>query len=278
MKIYISADMEGATGVVVPNQVIEGRPGYEKGRRLMLGDVNAAIAGAYEAGATEAVVNDAHFSMTNISVEDLDSRARLISGRNKPLAPMEGLDRTFDAVFFVAYHARVGTERGVINHTYLGRSVREVRLNGHPAGEVEINAGIAAYFGVPVVLVTGDDRVVAETRAFLPEVEAVVVKEGIDRYVANLLPPEKTHAMIRDAARRALERHGDFRPRAAPSPATFEIDFMSTAEAAITTLFPTVSLTGPRTVSVSHEDYIVAFKAFYGCLLLGRTVSDEMYG
>ncbi len=278
MKVYISADMEGATGVVVTSHVIEGRPGYERARRLMTKDVNAAIGGAFEHGATEVLVNDSHFQMTNILVEDLDPRARLISGSNKPLVQMEGLDNTYDAVFFLAYHASVGTARGVINHTYLGRSVREIRLNGRPAGEAEINAGIAAYFGVPVVLITGDDRVIDETKAIFPEMESVAVKRGIDRYAAESLSPEVSWGMIHAAAGRALDRLSSFTRPSPPQRATFEIDFMSTAEAAITTLFPTVERKGSRTVAVSDTDYLRAFKAFYGCLLLGRTVSDEVYG
>lgn len=278
MKVYLSADMEGSTGVAVTSQVIEGKPGYERARRLMIGDVNAAIAGAFDAGVTEVLVNDAHFLMTNILIEEMDPRARLITGSNKLLAQMEGLDGSFDAVFFVAYHASVGTKDAVINHTYLGRSVREIRLNGEPASEAEINAGIAGYFGVPVVLVTGDDRVVAETQVVLPDIEGVVVKKAIDRFVADSLSPQMTGALIRNAARNALERLRDFKLPRVPSPATFEIDFMSTAEAAITTLFPMVVRRGPRTVSVTHVDYLTAFKAFYGCLLLGRTMSDETYG
>jgi D-amino peptidase len=278
MKVYISADMEGATGVAVTGQVIEGKPGYERARRLMTGDVNAAIAGAFDAGAEEVVVNDSHFLMTNILIEELDPRARLITGANKQLAQMEGLDNSFAAVFFIAYHARVGAPDAVINHTYLGRSVHEIRLNGHPAGEAEINAGIAGYLGVPAVLITGDDKVVAETRAVLPDIEGVVVKNAIDRFVANSLSPEATQVLIRNGARNALGRLRDFGLPAVAAPVTFEIDFMSTAEAAITTLFPTVVRKGPRTVAVTDDDYLTAFKAFYGCLLLGRTVSDEIYG
>lgn len=278
MKIYISADMEGATGVAVTSQVIEGHPGYERARKLMTRDVNAAIAGAFENGASEVLVNDAHFLMTNILIEELDPRARLVSGRSKQLAQMERLDAAFAAVFYIGYHARVGTPGAVIDHTYLGRSVREIRLNGRPAGEAEINAGIAGYFGVPVVLATGDDKLVSEVRSFLPNVMAVTVKNGLDRYSADLLPPEATWALIRDAAGKALRTLDNFQPPNVPSPVTFEIDFMSTAEAAITTMFPNVIRNGARTVSVTDTDYIRAFKAFYGCLLLGRTVSDEIYG
>lgn len=278
MKIYLSADMEGATGVAVVSQVVQGQHGYDHARRLLMGDINAAVAGAFDAGATEVLVNDGHFLMTNILIGDLDPRARLITGSNKQLVQMEGLDPSFDAVFFVAYHASVGTAGAVINHTYLGRSVREIRLNGRPASEAEINAGIAGYFRVPVVLVTGDDKAVAEVKSFLSEIEGVVVKKGIDRFVADSLTPEASSRLIRDAAKRSLRKLDKIQPPNVPSPVTFEIDFMSTAEAAITTLFPTVQLKGPRTVAVTDTDYLAAFRALYGCLLLGRTMSDEIFG
>ncbi|HYM68660.1 MAG TPA: M55 family metallopeptidase [bacterium] len=278
MKVYISADMEGATGIAVKAQVVEGHPGYERARRLLTGDVSAAVAGAFDAGATDVLVNDSHFLMTNILIDELDPRARLITGRNKALAQMQGLDRSFDAVFYVAYHASVGMQDAVINHTYLGKAVREIRRNGRPAGEAEINSGIAGYFGVPVVLVTGDDKVVAETRAALGTIEGAVVKKALDRYVADSLSPQASAALIRETACRALTRVKEFSPPAVPSPTTFEIDFMSTAEAAITTLFPCVERRGPRTVAVTDRDYLRAFKALYGCLLLGNTMADEIFG
>jgi D-amino peptidase len=278
MKIYISADMEGATGVAVKAQVVEGHPGYERARRFLTHDINAAIAGAFDAGASEVLVNDGHFMMTNILLEELDPRARLITGRNKTLAQMEGLDPSYQAVFYVAYHASVGTQDAVINHTYLGKAVHEVRRNGRPAGEAEINSGIAGYFGVPIVLVTGDDKVVTETKAVLPGIEGVVVKKALDRYVADSLSPQTSANLIREAARSALSRLDQFLPPSVPSPTTFEIDFMSTAEAAITTLFPNVERRGSRTVAVTDKDYLRAFKAFFGCLLLGNTMADEIFG
>ena len=119
---------------------------------------------------------------------------------------MAGLDGSFDAVFFVAYPASVGTQEAVLNHTYLGKGVREARRNGKPAGEAEINSGIAGYFGVPIVLVTGDDKVVIETKSVLTGIEGVAVKNGLDRFVANSLSPQASARLIRDAAHRSLER------------------------------------------------------------------------
>jgi D-amino peptidase len=278
VKVYISVDMEGITGIAVKAQVVEGHPAYERARRFMTSDINAAVAGAFDAGATEVLVNDGHFTMTNILIEDLDPRARLITGRNKHLSQMEALDPSFAAVFYIGYHASVGTAGAVINHTYLGKAVREIRRNGRAASEAEINSGIAGYFGVPIVLITGDDKAVGEATAVLGPIEGVVVKRGIDRYVANSMTLAASAVLIREAAKRALGRVKEIPVPPVPSPVTFEIDFMSTAEAAITTLFPTVEQRGPRTVAVTDRDYIRAFKALYGCLMLGNTVADDIFG
>lgn len=279
VKVLISADMEGITGVTHTVDVVEGKAGYERFRRLMTGDVNAAIAGAFAAGATEVLVNDSHWSMRNIILEELDPRAQLISGSlNKHLGMMQGIDASFAAVFFVGYHAMAGTAGGVINHTILGREIVQVRMNGKPVGETAINAAIAGYFGVPVVLVTGDDKVAAEARALLGKVETAVVKEGIERWTARCLPPQESTRRIKEAARRALVNLENYRPYRLEGPVEFEVDFMSTSAAELPTLFPCVVRKGPRTVSVTGKDIIEAYKVCRGVILLARMASDEVYG
>lgn len=153
MKIFISADMEGISGIATGQQMQDGE--YARFRKLMTQDINAAIEGAFAGGAKEVVVGDSHANMSNILIEELDSRARLITGSNKLLCQMEGIDDTFDGVFFVGYHGREGgSPRGVINHTLMGLAVTEIRVNGRPVGEAELNSGVAGYFNVPVLLVT----------------------------------------------------------------------------------------------------------------------------
>ena len=278
MKVFISADMEGATGVTNMLDVVEGKPGYERFRKMMTGDVNAAVAGAFEGGAKEVLVNDSHYTMRNVLLEELDPRSSLISGSNKPLCMMQGIDRTFDAVFFVGYHARAGTREAVGNHTLLGREIINVRLNGQLVGETELNAAIAGYYDVPVVMVAGDDKVAREAGAVLGDVETAVVKEGIDRWTAKCYPPQETGRRIREAAENALKRLKDFKPFQIDRQIKLEIEFMSTSEASLPTLFPNVVREDSRTVSVTDTDYIRVFKAFLGCLLLGWTGSEEMYG
>src|SRR3954451_16412947 len=213
MRVLISADAEGVTGITNTNELLFGRPHYEFMRTMMTDDVNAAIEGAFAGGATDVVVNDAHWTMTNVQIERLDPRATLIKGFHKPLCMIAGVEDA-DAVFFLGYHARTGDSDGVGNETILGREIVEIRLNGESVGESEINAAVCGQFGVPVVFASGDDVYETELRQTLPDVEFGLTKYALDRWVARCLPPEKSHANIKGAAQRAVERakRGEFSP------------------------------------------------------------------
>jgi len=167
MKIFLSSDMEGTAGVVDWEQCVGDGPEAAAGRRLLLDEVNAAIEGALAGGGTEIVVNDSHSTMRNLPPEALAGEASYISGSHKPLYMMQGLDGSFDAVLFVSYHGSVGAPAG-LSHTYSPRVVVEARLDGVVTGEAGINALVAAHYGVPVVLVTGDRCACEETAALIP--------------------------------------------------------------------------------------------------------------
>ncbi len=274
MKVYISADMEGATGVVAWKHVSPKESDYGRMRKLLTGDVNAAIRGAFRAGASEVLVNDAHGPMVNILLEELDSRARLISGHNKHLCQMEGINDSFDACFLVAYHGREGGADAVLNHTLLGRTVWEIRLNGKPVGETAISAALAGYYGVPVVLVTGDQLVSEEAASLIPGVRTVVVKEALDRYVACCLAPERTATMIEEAAAEALTNRHQVQPFVVEGMVEFEVDFKTTAQAHAAALLPMVRQVSPKTVALQGRDYLEAFRLLFGALLLGRSVTE----
>lgn len=277
MRIYVSVDMEGITGVAVGKHVLPGEKDYERFRKMMTQDVNAAVEGALEAGASEVVVSDGHGPMTNLLIEEINPAVRLLSGSNKLLGQMEGIDGGFDAAFLVGYHQREGGGDGILNHTLIGKIVYEIRVNGAPADEAAINAGIAGAFGVPVALVTGDSAVCAEAEALLPGVVVAPVKEAHDRYVGLCLPPERAHALIRERAAGAVRaaREGRVKPHQV-SPVTFEVDFKRTSPANLATLFPGVERRGPRTIVITDEDYIRAFKLLWGCLIVGMAVSEGL--
>jgi D-amino peptidase len=203
LKVYVSVDMEGISGVNSDNQTSAAGAEYGRARKLMVDDANAAIRGAFEGGATEVVVNDSHGSQRNLLPEDLDPRARLISHSFKRFGMMEGLDETFDAVIFVGYHAKAETSRGLFAHTGSG-VLRDLTINGKSVGEGGMNAMLAAWYGVPVVMVTGDDVAVEQQKETVPGVRGVVVKRAINTRAVELRPLADTRREIQSAARDAV--------------------------------------------------------------------------
>ncbi|MFC4588292.1 M55 family metallopeptidase [Sphaerisporangium corydalis] len=255
MRVYASVDMEGVTGLTDPSEMHAGGRGYERGCELMTADANAVVAGAFEGGATAVVVNDAHGSTKNLRVDLLDARASLIRGPGKPMRMAQGLDAGFQAACFAGYHARAGVQHGVLNHTWMGKEIHNVYLNGEVCGETRLVAGFAGFLGVPVALVTGDEAVCEEARELLGDVETVAVKKGIDRFAAELLPPSVAQALIREATARALNRLSDFRPYEVAPPFTLGVEWNSTAIAAGCALIPGTRQAGPRHTEFTTDDF-----------------------
>jgi D-amino peptidase len=208
MKILISADMEGATGVTWPADVEPGTEQWQRCRRMFTSDVNAAIGGLLDGGAEEVMVNEAHATMRNLLLEELDERAVMLTGRHKDLSMVEGIQRPGVAgVAFVGYHAGAGRD-GVLAHTYLPNSITGVRVNGAPASEGRLNALVAAEYGVPVILVTGDDVTCQDAASYAPQAQTSAVKDWVSRYSAVCRPPRVTAAAIRAAAASAVKLAG----------------------------------------------------------------------
>jgi D-amino peptidase len=280
MKIYISADMEGVCGVTHGAQCRPSHPDYPRFRRLLTEEVNAAVLGALDGGATEILVNDSHFMMTNIVIEELHPRASLISGSNKLLAQMEGLDDSFQGVFFVGYHQGDGEGDGVINHTLMSATIRSVRVNGLVVDEAMINANVAGDFQVPVALVTGDDCVCATASQALPGVEVASVKRATDRLSAEHLPVEAARALIREKAKIAAQKlaHQGIGPHTARRPVRFEVEFRSSSSANMCTVFPNIERTGPCSIAFEQPSMIDAYKLFWGLGIVGTAVLDGVFG
>lgn len=253
MKVFISADIEGVAGVVSALQTRLGEPDFEQARRLMTLEVNAAIEGAFEGGATEVVVCDSHANMQNLLPELLDVRARLIRGAIRNSLQMEGIDHTFDAVFVTGAHAAAGTQNGVLDHTWVGASVFDLALEGKIYNETVLNAYVAGHYEVPVVLVTGDDVTVAQTQKELPHIVGVEVKRGISRYAAESLHPEVARQRIRAGAAAAMASVGQAAPVAVPNPLTMDITFYRTDMADAAALVPGVERVNARTVRYASE-------------------------
>lgn len=258
MRIYLSSDMEGTAGIVDWAQCVGPGAQYDEGRELLLAEVNAAIEGAIAGGATEIVVNDSHSTMHNLPPARLAGNAEYISGPAKPLYMMEGLDESFAAALFVSYHASAGT-KGVLSHTYNPAAISRVRLNGNVAGESGLNALVAQKYGIPIVLITGDQFVGPELEPFCPGVEAVQVKRSISRTAAASLHPDNARAAIRAGAERALRRIAEIGPPRIELPATLEIEFRTEDMADAVDGFDRA---GDRTVRTTDDDPLRLFRTF----------------
>jgi D-amino peptidase len=258
VKVFIGVDMEGISGVVAWDQTERGKSDYEVFRRYMTKDANAAIEGALAAGASKIVVTDSHNGGRNILPEDLNPEATLVTGGGKPMAMVEGLDSTFDAAFFIGYHSRC-LSLGVLNHTY-SLAVQNYLVNGKVMGETGMNALMAAYYGVPVVLVSGDCQVCQEAKDLLGTVETVAVKEPRSQTSAMGMHPLKARAQIKDAAERALSNLGSYKAIKAPVPATVRLQFRNSAKADAASIMPGSVRVDPVTVEYTGADYLMAYR------------------
>ncbi|MDA2814464.1 M55 family metallopeptidase [Nocardiopsis sp. RSe5-2] len=278
MRVLISADMEGATGVTWPADVEPGTEQWQRCRSMFTSDVNAAIAGLHAGGATEVLVNEAHSTMRNLLLERLDERASMLTGRHKDLSMVEGVQRgDVDGVVFLGYHCGAG-EEGVLAHTYLPNSVTGVWLDGETASEGRLNAAVCAEFGAPVVLVTGDDKACEDAARYAPAARTVAVKDHVSRYAALCRPPGRTHAAIAEAAQDAMELAGRTEPLRRDEPFGVEVEVDAEHLAGAAAVVPGVERVGARRVrytSPTAYDMIRCFKAV--TTLISNAVEDR-YG
>jgi D-amino peptidase len=279
VRVLISADAEGVSGITNTDELMFGRPHYEFMRQMMTEDANAAIAGAFDGGATQVIVNDSHWTATNILIERLDPRADLIKGFQKHLCMVEGVQDS-DIAFFVGYHARTGDSNAVANETVFGREIVEIRMNGRPVGESEINAALCGHFGVPLAMASGDDVYERELRETFPAVEYGLTKYAIERWSARCLALERARANFRCAAARAVRRAaaGEFQPYRPQGPTELEVVWSSTAEGYMSSLVPGSVRKTPRTVAYQADDVLAAWRGFFAVLLLGWQATDVVYG
>ncbi|MEU1072089.1 MULTISPECIES: M55 family metallopeptidase [unclassified Streptomyces] len=277
MKILISADMEGATGVTWPGDVLPGAPQWERCRALFTSDVNAAALGFFDGGADEVLVNEAHWSMRNLLLERLDERVQMLTGRHKSLSMVEGVQHgDVDGIAFVGYHTGAGAE-GVLAHTYLANSLTGVWLNGTRASEGLLNARVVAEYGVPVVLVTGDDLTCADAEKYAPGARKVAVKDHVSRYAAVCRTPARTAADIRAAAKEAAalaRRHDPVRG----GPFTVEIEFDAEHLAGAATVVPGAERTGERRVAYTSDTMYEGIRTFKAVTTIVSAAVEEQYG
>jgi D-amino peptidase len=275
MKLFLSTDFEGTSGIVAWEQIIEGNAEYEQGRRLLTAEVNAVITGALSAGATEFVVNDSHHYMRNLHPQDLAGKATLITGKHKLLYMMEGLDGSFDGVLFVSYHGSIGAERAVLSHTYNPGAIWEVRLNGDVVGESGLNALVAAYYGVPIIFVSGDAVTAQEAQSIAPQAEKVVVKQSLGRFAASNLHPSVACELLQSAAARAVSNIQTMQSPRFDFPVSLEITFLVADMAEMALWIRDVERVSARTVRVVGENLLDLYRTFVTIVTLTRALVDR---
>lgn len=274
-RVFISIDMEGISGIVDWSQVGREPHEYEVGRRLMVGDLNAAVEGALKAGAEEIVVSDAHGRMRNLQPEEVHEAAQLVRGSPKPLSMMEGIGEDFDAALYVGYHAMNGAKNGILCHTISSRTVDAIYINGLEVGEFGLNSALAGWYGVPSVFISGDAAVAEEARRMVPEIRTAVVKWGVGRYAARCLHPRKARALIEKTVEEALTRFREVKPIRVAEPVEFRLRLVTSSMADAAAVLPYAERLDGRTIRAVFNSYPEALRGLRAAITLGATAEAE---
>ena len=256
LKIYISADMEGVTGAVTGEQLGPGGFEYQRFRQFMTDEVNAAIGAARLAGATEILVSDSHGNGQNLLIEQLPDDVMIVRSWPRPLSMMEGIDESFDGVIFIGYHSSTANTRGVRAHTMSSANITGLRLNGMEMTEGSMNAAIAGHFGVPVIMVSGDDAAVAENQVIIGDIEGAVVKWANGFHSATTMTPEAGAEEIRTRTASAISRIGDFQPYVLDTPIELELSLKHYQPVELLSYLPNVEKVNSHTIRFVGQDMI----------------------
>jgi D-amino peptidase len=276
VKLYISSDMEGVAGVCAWQQV-DARtphPEYEIYRRYYTQEVTSAIEGARAGGAGDVLVNDSHGPMRNLLLDELPPDVRVIFGNRKPFSMVQNADGGFDGAFFIGYHGAAGDADAVLCHTYAPSVIDEVRVNGMRCSEATLNAGLLGYFGVQVLLATGDRTTVEGIQQQMPWVRGVIVKESLGSFAANSMVPAAAQRAIRREAEAAVQEAAGAKVFRFDAPITLDVQLVRAAQAQLVAGIPSFERTGSRSVRFVHDSYPVVFKAFVATWRLGAMSPD----
>ncbi len=260
MKLYVSVDMEGITGLPDYTYVDYKEHNYERGRKIMTDETNYVIDAAYKFGCDDILINDSHSKMNNILIEELHPDASLITGEVKPYSMMQGLDDSYAGAMFIGYHARAG-QYGVMSHAMV-HAVRNFYINDKPIGELGLNAYLAGHYGVPILMVAGDDQAAKEAEELIPNITTAAVKETISRSSVKSLTPKKAGDLLTDKVNQALDNRHNVKPLTPPENPTLEIEFNNHGQAEWANLMPgTEIVPGTTIVNYQTKDILEAYQA-----------------
>jgi D-amino peptidase len=232
-KIFIITDMEGVSGILDSDmQCLPYKsPRWEESHKLLTGEINAAVDGLLAGGATDVVVWDGHDGSQSLSVLDIHPKARLLAGT--PISPTLELDSSYSAVIFIGQHAMAGARNAILSHSYSSLGIQNIWVNGKPTGEIGARVRLAGYFGIPVIMLSGDTAACEELHADVPQAECAEVKSGVSRTSGFMLSHQAACTLIRQKAQRAMERLGEFQPLRISGPIEVKVEFTTRGEAAI---------------------------------------------
>jgi len=256
LKIYISADMEGVVGAVTGEQLGPDGFEYQRFREFMTAEVNAAIDAARAAGADEFLVSDSHGNGQNLLIERLPDDVMVIRSWPRELGMMAGIDDSFDGVIFIGYHASTNNTRGVRAHTMSSANITSLRLNGMTMTEGSMNAAIAGHFGVPVIMVSGDDVAVAENQVIIGDIEGAVVKWASGFHSARTLTPEAAYEVIRTRTKSAIDRIDQFEPYVLETPIELELSLKHYRPVELLSYLPNVDKVNSHTIRFVGENIV----------------------
>ncbi|WP_077623435.1 M55 family metallopeptidase [Sediminibacillus massiliensis] len=260
MKLYLSVDMEGITGLPDHTFVDSDKHNYDRGRRIMTKETNHVISAAYQFGCDEVLVNDSHSKMNNLLIEELHPDALLITGDVKPFSMVQSLDDTYTGAMFLGYHARAA-QFGVMSHSMIF-GVRNFYIDDKPVGELGLNAYVAGHYGVPVLMVAGDDQACREAQKLIPNITTAPVKQTISRSAVKSLTPSKAGELLHTQTTKALENRSKVDPLVPPKQPTLRIEFTNYGEAEWASLMPGTELEpNSTTVKFKAKDILEAYKA-----------------
>lgn len=275
MKLYVSVDMEGLPAITSVSQVLSTGKDYDRARKWMTELINIVASTAFSYGFKEVYVNDAHGLMTNILYEKLAGNTYLVSGFPKPVSMMCGIDGSFDAAIFLGYHAKKGTEHAVMDHTMSSKHIQRIIVNGVEASEFYLNAAVAGYYGVPVILVGGDDKIVEEARKTIGNIEIIEFKKSIGRFSSISPALKNIEVELREKCLKAFEklRNGLIKPFKIKEPVTLEVEFVNSAVPEVLEALATIKRDGLR-VKVTTENIVKAYRLLELFLIVAVGVSS----
>ena len=257
-KIFISADLEGVVGAVTSEQLGPNGFEYNRFREFMTAEVNAAINAARAAGATEILIADSHGNGQNLLIEKLPKDVKLIRSWPRPLGMMEGIDSSFDGVIFTGYHASTDNMEGVRAHTFSSASFTSIKVNGKVMTEGSWNAAVAGEFGVPVIMVAGDDTAVNEVKALIGNAEGAIVKESISFHSAKSLHPEAAYDLITEKTSYAVKNIKKYKPYKIKGPVTVSVSFKHYQPSQILAYLPMFIRTDSHTIEFKAKNMVEA--------------------